>query len=352
MCTSASPFTTDVENHVWEPLRLARTAGGRRSEFTTPRVRMVGQAVATYLADEGLEGPVVVGYDARRVPAGSPKSWRESSVPTGSTSCFPRDRPTPLVAHAIVERDLAGGLAVTASHNPPEYNGVKFIPDDARPPSRGDRRHRRPTRRPRSASGERTRHRPRGRPRHPHADAAVELVESITGDVDLSGLTVAYDAMHGSGRGTTDALLSSAGASLEGCAVNVIRRSAARAEPSPENLTELVGVVTDDGGQSSGSRTTATPTGSHSSRPNAASSTRISFRRAVRLPLGGRLGSCGPIGLDDVPDRPRRGPRESVREVPVGFKWVAEAMADGDALVGGGVRRLHGSGPRPRKTAS
>ena len=40
-------------------------------EFTSPRVRMVGQGVATYLCEEGFEAPVAVGYDARESSPGS-----------------------------------------------------------------------------------------------------------------------------------------------------------------------------------------------------------------------------------------------------------------------------------------
>jgi phosphoglucomutase len=39
-----------------------------------------------------------------------------------------RDVPTPTIAYAILSRRLAGGVNVTASHNPYEYNGIKFSP--------------------------------------------------------------------------------------------------------------------------------------------------------------------------------------------------------------------------------
>ena len=37
--------------------------------------------------------------------------------------------PTPTVQMEILHHKAAGGVAVTASHNPPEYNGIKFIPE-------------------------------------------------------------------------------------------------------------------------------------------------------------------------------------------------------------------------------
>src|ERR1700730_5998016 len=41
--------------------------------------------------------------------------------------------PTPAVAHAIIDRKLDGGINVTASHNPAEYNGLKFSGPDGGP---------------------------------------------------------------------------------------------------------------------------------------------------------------------------------------------------------------------------
>ncbi|MWV41867.1 phosphoglucomutase/phosphomannomutase family protein [Natrialba sp. INN-245] len=309
-------------------------------EFTTPRVRRVGQAVATYLADEGLEGPVVVGYDARESSRGFAEELARVLCTNGFDVVLPeRDRPTPLIAHAIVERDLAGGLAVTASHNPPEYNGVKFIPDDGAPalPEVTD------AIADRLADPDPLPEAEHGTVREvdlvtPHADAALELVESITGDVDLSGLTVAYDAMHGSGRGTTDDLLSSAGASLEGlrCEQDPTFGGGAP-EPSAENLTELADVVTDEDGPDLGIA-------------NDGDADRIALVTPERGFLDENLffaalydyllaDDSGPavrsVSTTFLIDRVAAAHGESVREVPVGFKWVAEAMADGDALVGG-----------------
>ena len=104
-------------------------------EFTASRVRMVGQAVATTLADHGRAGePVAVGYDARETSRGFAEDISRVIAANGHDVLIPeRDTPTPLVAYAIVDRDLAGALMITASHNPPEYNGVKFIPEDGAP---------------------------------------------------------------------------------------------------------------------------------------------------------------------------------------------------------------------------
>lgn len=103
--------------------------------FTSPRVKQVGQAVASHLDETGHAGETVaVGYDARESSPGFAADLADVLTANGFDVVMPtRDRPTPLTAYAVVDRDLAGALMVTASHNPPEYNGVKFIPDSGAP---------------------------------------------------------------------------------------------------------------------------------------------------------------------------------------------------------------------------
>jgi phosphomannomutase len=310
-------------------------------EFTAPRVRMVGQAVATYLADEGLEGPVAVGYDARETSRGFAEELARVLCSNGFDVLFSeRDRPTPLVAYAIADRDLAGGLVITASHNPPEYNGVKFIPEDGAPalPAVTDaiaERLAEPDPLPESDHGT---------VREvdfadPHADAALELVESITGSTDVSGLTVAYDAMHGSGRDTTDALLERAGASLERFRCERDPEfGGGSPEPAAENLEDLIETVTDD------------ESDAHLGIANDGDADRLAVVTPDRGYLDENLffaalydylleDASGPairtVSTTYLIDRVAEAHGETVHEVPVGFKWVAEAMADHDALVGG-----------------
>ncbi len=308
-------------------------------EFTTPRVRMVGQAVATYLRDEGLEDPVVIGYDARESSRGFAEELARVLCANGfDVLVSERDRPTPLVAHAIVERGLAGGLAVTASHNPPEYNGVKFIPDDGAPalPEVTD------AIAERLADPDPLPERDHGSVREvdlvePHADAALELVESITGATDLDGLAVAYDAMHGSGRDTTDTLLERAGATVERLRCDRDPAFGGGApEPAAENLEALVETVADGDAELG--------------IANDGDADRIAIVTPERGYLDENLffAALSDYLLEDdsgavvrsvsttfLIDRVAEAHGEPVHEVPVGFKWVAKAMADHDALVGG-----------------
>jgi phosphomannomutase len=307
--------------------------------FTAPRVRMVGQAVATHLREAGHDAPVAVCYDARETSRGFAEELARVLAANGFDTLLPeRDRPTPLLAWAIAERNLAGGLMVTASHNPADYNGVKFIPDDGAPAL------------PEITEAiESNLAEPEPLPEAEwgtirevdfiasHAEHARDLAADYGSGDTLDGLAVAYDAMHGSGRGVTDELLASAGASVE-------RLRCERdpdfggtpPEPNAEHLSELTARVregnVDVGIANDGD----------------------ADRLAVVTPERGYLdenlffaalydylleSDSGPavrtVSTTFLIDRVAEAHDEEVVETAVGFKWVARAMAETDALVGG-----------------
>jgi len=304
--------------------------------FTDERVRIVGQAIADHLDAAGRDEPVAVGYDARETSEGFAESLAEILAGNGFDVILPeRDAPTPVIAYAIVDRGLAGACMVTASHNPPEYNGVKFIPHDGAPalPDVTEDvvdRLAEPDLLPEAERGEVS----RVDLVSAHAQAAHDLVGA-----DLDGITVAYDAMHGSGRGVTDALLESAGA-------EVVRLRCERdvtfggdsPEPSAEHLEALAALVTDpDSDVDVGVA-------------NDGDADRIAVVTPERGVLDANLfyAACYDRLLEDdsgpavrtvsttfLVDRIAEAHGEDVYETPVGFKWVAEAMGEHDALFGG-----------------
>ncbi|MBC7344349.1 MAG: phosphoglucomutase/phosphomannomutase family protein, partial [Clostridia bacterium] len=103
--------------------------------FTFPNVRVVSQAIALYLRNEAnWQAGVVVGHDCRFQSDKFAEAVAEV-LAGNSIRVYLVEKPTPTPVLAVCVRKLktAGAVVITASHNPPEYNGVKFIPDYAGP---------------------------------------------------------------------------------------------------------------------------------------------------------------------------------------------------------------------------
>jgi phosphoglucomutase len=96
--------------------------------FTFANVRLVTRAIAEYLSAEGTPGSgVVVGYDTRFLSEAFAAEAAAVLAAHGvQVFLCDRDVPTPVVAYEVVRRRAGAGLNVTASHNPPEYNGLKL----------------------------------------------------------------------------------------------------------------------------------------------------------------------------------------------------------------------------------
>jgi phosphoglucomutase len=106
------------------------TAGWRGvvgQDFTFGQVRLLLSALAELLRQEGERGPVLVAYDTRLLSA----RLASEAVDVLTHHGFPtvladRDLPAPALSWAVRHRGAAAGVMFTASHNPPEYNGVKL----------------------------------------------------------------------------------------------------------------------------------------------------------------------------------------------------------------------------------
>ncbi len=112
--------------------------GGWRAEigtdFTKENVCKVGQGVCEYMKKKGKdEKPVIIGYDRRFLSKEAGMWLSEVLAGNGIEVTFlHRSAPTPLVMHTVKKQELHIGLEVTASHNPPIYNGIKVIVDEGR----------------------------------------------------------------------------------------------------------------------------------------------------------------------------------------------------------------------------
>jgi len=119
-----------------EESKVAFGTGGWRAiigeGFTMHNVRRLSQALANNITRQGQEKRgVVVGYDRRflsdRAAEASAEVFAGNNIPVTLLS---EDAPTPLITYATARLNSAYGLAYTASHNPPEWNGLKVFRGD------------------------------------------------------------------------------------------------------------------------------------------------------------------------------------------------------------------------------
>jgi len=103
--------------------------------FTFTNVRVVAQAIGEYLSSEGLGTKgVVVGYDTRFLSEAFAHQVAKILTANGiHTLLCTGETPTPAISYGIIRRGAGGGVNITASHNPPEYNGLKFSSDNGGP---------------------------------------------------------------------------------------------------------------------------------------------------------------------------------------------------------------------------
>ena len=99
-------------------------------EFTFANVRKVAQAIADKTLSDfsNHSAPsLVVGFDTRFLSDRYAQTVSEVLAGNGIHVWLTQgDAPTPMVSYAIVEKGVQGGVMITASHNPPRYNGIKL----------------------------------------------------------------------------------------------------------------------------------------------------------------------------------------------------------------------------------
>ncbi len=100
--------------------------------FTLHNVRRLTQALANRLIRGDLEPPrVLIGYDRRFLSDRAAEAAAEVFAGNNVRVALLREAaPTPLITYATVLDKAAYGLAFTASHNPPEWNGLKLFKED------------------------------------------------------------------------------------------------------------------------------------------------------------------------------------------------------------------------------
>lgn len=102
-------------------------------DFTFENVRYAASGIANYINERRLARKgMVIGYDTRFLS----KEFAEAVVEVltaAGIKVFLCDKPapTPVISYNIITHKAAGGVVITSSHNPPEWNGLKYKPEYA-----------------------------------------------------------------------------------------------------------------------------------------------------------------------------------------------------------------------------
>src|SRR6059058_2577645 len=188
-------------------------------EFTFANVRRAVTGIARYVSGQKPSGArVIVGRDPRFLGETFCSIAAEILAAHGITPLVIEDAaPTPAIAYAVIQQKTDGAINFTASHNPPDYNGIKFSTPDGAPalpevtrqieaalPTHSEGKSgRQSTQRAASQSLE-----PRG-----------EYLKRLREIIDLkcvkdAGLRVVFDPLWGAARGYPDSLLRDAGVNV------------------------------------------------------------------------------------------------------------------------------------------
>lgn len=103
-------------------------------EFTKANINLLSQALADKIIKENaLDKPFILGYD-RRFMSDTASKWCCEVLSANGIKCklINQEAPTPLIMYVVKNSGAKYGLAVTASHNPAEYNGVKVFTEGGR----------------------------------------------------------------------------------------------------------------------------------------------------------------------------------------------------------------------------
>jgi phosphomannomutase/phosphoglucomutase len=109
-------------------------------DLTPEFVTKVAIAIGTYFRARARNQKLIVGYDSRTSSILLSRSLISGIASTGCNVYDVGYAPTPAIQYAVKHFEMDGCIIITASHNPPEYNGIKVVAEDAVEISRDEER--------------------------------------------------------------------------------------------------------------------------------------------------------------------------------------------------------------------
>jgi phosphoglucomutase len=319
-------------------------------EFTFENVRVVTQAIADHLKAGGLdERGVLVGHDTRFMGSTFARVICEVLAANGIRAFLTsRDVPTPVISFDILRHARDGAINVTASHNPPEWSGLKFSPAWGGPALPETTRDIEVRANARVESGsyasmpfDRAADEGLITTHDPRPDYLKRIRELVDFDIiRRAKLQIAVDPLFGTGRGYLDRLLEEAG-----CRTTVIHGEldplfgGRPPEPSESHIPELVALVARDRSYHLGLSTDGdadrfgiVDAGGRFLEPNYFLG--ILFDYLVRE-RGFSGGVARSVATTHLVDAVARDLGRAVHETPVGFKFIGDLIRKGEVALGG-----------------
>ena len=312
-------------------------------DFTFAGVRRASAAIAGHVSAHKKNPKLVVGHDTRFF---SPEFARTAAGVLRKNGCAivfcPEPTPTPVLAHAIIHNKLDGGVNITASHNPAEYNGLKFSGPDGGPalPDITKDIEKRAAALPddeESHFQDIADDFERIDPRHPYF---TQLKKMIRFDVLAKAKgNFAYDAVHGCGAGWLDRILTDHGITVESIRTRRdVLFDGSGPDPSEQNLAPLkklvlekkalAGLATDGDADRFG----ILDRDGTFVQPNHILGLVFDYLLETR---GEKLGAQRSVATTHLIDAVARLHGVKTYETPVGFKYVGPLLREGKIALGG-----------------
>ncbi len=189
-------------------------------EFTVANIRLAIAGIAAYVKTQPEPHRVLVGRDPRFLGESFVDIAARVLAAAGVTPIVISEAaPTPAIAYAVRQMKTSGAINFTASHNPPEYNGIKFSTHDGAPALPEV------TKQIEAAIAQLTSAQPAAakaetEERFETADVKPAFLKRLAELVDLkaiakSGIKIVYDPFWGAGRGYSSEILREAGVKVE-----------------------------------------------------------------------------------------------------------------------------------------
>jgi phosphoglucomutase len=310
-------------------------------EFTYKNVTLVSEAICSYLKNNSVaeQQTLIIGHDSRFMGENFANAASEIAKKKGFRVLLCENpTPTPTISHAIRSEKAVGGINFTASHNPPEYQGIKFSTAD-------------------------------GAPALPEITRQIEdIIENTPNVEDKSGGTIerfdarssylndlktkirfdqiaeakgkyAFDALWGTGRGYLDKILRDKGLEVETIHdwrdVTFGGRSPEPGESHLEELVEAVktkgltlGLATDGDGDRFG----IIDSNGKFIEPNQLIAVLTDYLAESR---GWTEGVARSVATSHLIDRVAENRGLKLYETPVGFKFIGELINEDKIILGG-----------------